>query len=275
MAQSPPVELPGENDVNQILFESAEGIALVTLNRPEKLNAFAGPMREELLAALMQAGEDPAIRVVTITGAGRAFCAGGDVAYLQRLQKENRTAGLQELLEAGAKIVTAIRTMPKFVLASINGVAAGAGCNLALACDYRIAARAATFAQSFVRIGLHPDWGGTFFLPRLVGPSRAMEMMMTGRAVDAKEALSMGLVDRVVEDEALREEAMKLARAVAQGPPLAISAIKAAIEHSGRNSLEEQLALESRHQLKVFESADSREGITAFFEKRPPKFEGR
>lgn len=264
-----------KNNLNQILFESAEGVALITLNRPDKLNAFAGTMREELLAALRRAGEDPAIRVVTITGAGRAFCAGGDVSYMQQLQNENRTADLQKLLDAGAKIVSAIRAMPKFILASINGVAAGAGCNLALACDYRIAARAATFAQSFVRIGLHPDWGGTFFLPRLVGPSRAMEMMMTGRAVDAEEAWTMGLVDRVVEDGALREESMKLAQAVAEGPPIAISGIKIAVGQSGRSSLEEQLALESRHQLKAFESADSREGMTAFFEKRRPKFEGR
>jgi len=261
--------------LNQILFESAEGVALITLNRPDKLNALAGTMREELLAALRRAAEDPAIRVVTITGAGRAFCAGGDVSSMQQLQKENRTADLQKLLDAGAKIVTAIREMPKFVLASINGVAAGAGCNLALACDYRIAARGATFAQSFARIGLHPDWGGTFFLPRLIGPSRAMEMMMTGRAVDAEEAWTMGLVDRVVDDEALGEEARKLAGAVAAGPPIAIAGIKVAVEQSGRNSLEEQLALESRHQLQAFASADSREGITAFFEKRRPKFEGR
>lgn len=278
MAQFSPVEpfcwTLWRNHLNQILFESVEGIGLITLNRPEKLNSFGGTMREELLAALTRAAEDPAVRVVTITGAGRAFCAGGDLAYMQELQKENRTADLQKLLEAGARIVTAIRTMPKFVLASINGVAAGAGCNLALACDYRIAARAATFAQSFVRIGLHPDWGGTFFLPRLVGPSRAMEMMITGRPVDAEEALAMGLVDRVVDDGALLEQTTKLARAAAAGPPIAISAIKAAIQQSGRNSLDEQLALESRHQLKAFDSADSREGITAFFEKRPPKFDG-
>lgn len=261
--------------MNQILCESAEGIALITLNRPEKLNAFAGTMREELLTALMQAGEDPAIRVVTITGAGRAFCAGGDLASMQQLQKGNQTADFQKLLDAGAKIVTSIRTMPKFVLASINGVAAGAGCNLALACDYRIAARSATFAQSFVRIGLHPDWGGTFFLPRLVGPSRAMDMMMTGRAVDAEEALGMGLVNRVVEDQTLGEETTRLASIMAAAPPLAISAIKAAVQQSGGNSLEEQLALESRYQLGLFESADSHEGITAFLEKRPPKFDGR
>lgn len=261
--------------MNQILFESAEGVALITLNRPDKLNSFAGTMREELLAALEQAGDDPAVRVVAITGAGRAFCAGGDVAYMQQLQKEDRTADLLKLLEAGAKIVTAIRAMPKFVLASVNGIAAGAGCNLALACDYRIAARTAAFAQSFVRIGLHPDWGGTFFLPRLIGPSRAMELMVTGRTVDAGEAFTMGLVDRVVDDGALREETMKLARSVAEGPPIAISGIKFAVEQSGRRSLEEQLTLESRHQMKAFQSADSREGITAFFEKRRPKFEGR
>jgi len=261
--------------LSQILFESAEGIALITLNRPEKLNAFAGTMREELLAALRRAGDDPAVRVVTITGAGRAFCAGGDLAYMQELQKDNRTDGLEKLLEAGAKIVAAISTMPKFVLASINGVAAGAGCNLALACDYRIAARTATFAQSFVRIGLHPDWGGTFFLPRLVGPSRAMEMMMTGRTVGAEEALSMGLVDRVVDDGALREETMKLGGEMAAGPPIAISGIKAAIRQSYRSALDEQLALETLHQLRAFESADSREGIAAFFGKRPPKFDGR
>src|SRR5436190_16788956 len=170
-------------------------ITTITLNRPEKLNAFAGTMREELIDALRAAEADGDCRVVVITGAGRGFCAGGDVEYMSGLQKNGDVVAFRKLLDAGRAIVTTIAAMPKPVIAAVNGVAAGAGCNLALACDYRIASDAAKFSESFVKIGMHPDWGGTWLLPRLVGPSRALELLTTGRMVDAAEALAIGMVD--------------------------------------------------------------------------------
>ena len=247
-------------------------VATITLNRPEKLNSFAGSMREELIAALQAIGSDEKVRVVVITGAGRAFSAGGEVERMRNLQKEGDEAAFSELLAAGRKVVTLLRHMPQFVIAAINGVAAGAGCNLALACDYRIATDTAKLGETFVRIGLHPDWGGTYFLPRLVGPSRAMEIMMTGRMVAADEAERIGMVDRVVAAGELSAATTALARSVADGPPLALSALKRALYASADNDLAAQIDLESDIQLHAFRSRDAAEGMAAFFEKRPPKF---
>jgi 2-(1,2-epoxy-1,2-dihydrophenyl)acetyl-CoA isomerase len=252
-----------------------DGVATITLNRPEKLNAFAGTMREELLDAIRAAESDDDVRVVVITGAGRAFCAGGDVEYMAGLQRDRNVDAFHKLLDAGAAIVTAITSMSKPVIASINGVAAGAGCNLALACDIRIAVDSAKLAQTFVRIGMHPDWGGTWLLPRIVGPGRAAELLMTGRMVDAGEALRIGLVDRVVGADQLAAETSSLAQSIASGPPLAIAAIKRTLAASRTNSLAEQLEVERRHQTAAFESSDAAEGMAAFFEKRAPSFQGR
>jgi 2-(1,2-epoxy-1,2-dihydrophenyl)acetyl-CoA isomerase len=257
-----------------ILTEIHDHITTITLNRPEKLNAFGGTMREALLAALRAADRDPACRVVVITGAGRAFCAGGDVEYMSGLQRDGKVEDFQKLLQAGGDIVTEIAAMAKPVIASVNGVAAGAGCNLALACDYRIASETAKLGETFVRIGLHPDWGGTWFLPRLVGPSRALEILMTGRMVDAAEALAIGMVDRVVPAAGLGAQTLALASAIAQGPPLAIAGIKRALAAARTNTLRAQVDLESDHQSAAFLSRDAREGMAAFFEKRPPRFEG-
>ena len=245
-------------------------VTTITLNRPDKLNAFGGTMREDLLAALRGAEG----RVVVITGAGRAFCAGGDVDNMARLQTGGDVETFRKLLEAGREIVVQIAEMPQPVIASVNGVAAGAGCNLALACDYRIASDQARLGETFVRIGIHPDWGGTWTLPRLVGTSRAMEIMMTGRMVDAAEALAIGMVDRVVPGEALAAETETLARAIAGGPPIAVTGIKRALAASRSSALRAQIDLESEHQLRAFASADAAEGMAAFFEKRPPRFRG-
>jgi 2-(1,2-epoxy-1,2-dihydrophenyl)acetyl-CoA isomerase len=252
----------------------AEHVFTITLNRPEKLNAFAGTMREDLLAALHDAAADDDCRVAVITGAGRAFCAGGDVEFMAGLQKQRDVPSFRKLLEAGRDIVAFIAEMPKPAIASINGVAAGAGCNLALACDYRIAAAEAKLGQTFVRIGIHPDWGGTWLLPRLVGRSRALELMATGRMVDASEALSIGMVDRVVPRDALAQETQELARAIAAGPPRVIGDIKAALRASEMNTLRDQIDLESQHQVRAFQSDDAAEGMAAFFEKRAPLFRG-
>ncbi|HKO56606.1 MAG TPA: enoyl-CoA hydratase-related protein [Thermoanaerobaculia bacterium] len=255
-------------------IESAtrDGVTTITLNRPEKLNAFGGTMREELLAALRTAEAEPATRVVVITGAGRAFCAGGDVDFMSGLQQAGDEERFRKLLDAGREIILGIVEMPRPVIAAVNGVAAGAGCNLALACDYRIASETAKLGETFVRIGLHPDWGGTWLLPRLVGPGRAFELMATGRIIDAAEALSIGMVDRVVAD--LPAETEKLARTIASGPPLPIADIKRALRSSERNELRAQLDLEAEHQLRAFRSRDAAEGMAAFFEKRAAEFRG-
>jgi 2-(1,2-epoxy-1,2-dihydrophenyl)acetyl-CoA isomerase len=249
-----------------------DSVATITLNRPEKLNAFTGTMREDLAAALRACAADDSVRVVVITGAGRAFCAGGDVDYMSGLQKSGDVTSFRKLLDAGRDVILEIAAMPKPVLASINGIAAGAGCNLALACDYRLASEQAKLSESFVRIGLHPDWGGTWLLPRLIGRGRAMELMMTGRAIDAAEALAIGMVDRVAAD--LAAETEKLARTLAEAPPIAIAGIKRALDASERNDLRAQIELESEHQLRCFLSHDATEGMAAFFEKRAAKFTG-
>jgi len=246
-----------------MLIDVASGeITTITLNRPEKLNAFAGTMREDLLAALRAANSS---RIVILTGAGRAFSAGGDVELMASLQREGNVDAFRRLLDAGGEIVTTIAEMAPIVIASINGVAAGAGCNLALACDYRIAADTAKLGETFVRIGLHPDWGGTWLLPRLVGRSRALEILASGRMVDAAEALAIGMVDRVVTAAELASETMKLANALAAGP---IADIKRAVAASERNDLRAQLALEAENQLRAFRSDEARERIAAFVAKR-------
>lgn len=247
-------------------------VARITLKRPEKLNAFFGSMREELIESLNAVASDDAVRAVVLTGEGRAFCSGGDVEAMSKLQVAGDIESFRKLLHAGRTIVSTIREMPQIVIAAVNGVAAGAGCNLALACDYRIASDAARFSQSFVRIGLHPDWGGTYFLPRLIGTARAIEILATGRMIDSEEALSLGLVDRLVPATGLLEIAHDLAKAIAGGPSGAIRDIKRAVYASERNDLAAQIDLETEHQVRAFESKDSAEGMRAFFEKRSPEF---
>jgi 2-(1,2-epoxy-1,2-dihydrophenyl)acetyl-CoA isomerase len=261
--------------MSDILIESGQGVVRLTLNRPDALNAFAGEMRQELIDALERVRADETTRCVVLTGAGRGFCSGGDVRAMKALQAEGDGEGFSRLLEAGRNIVTRIRELPQPVIAMVNGVAAGAGCNLALACDYRIASTEAKFGETFVRIGLHPDWGGTWFLPRLVGTSKALEIAMTGRMVEAAEALAIGMVDRVVDADRLEEETMRLADAIAAGPPLPIREIKRAVYAASTNTLDEQLSLEAKIQAMAFHSADSREGIEAFLGKRAAHFRGR
>ena len=246
---------------------TANDVATITLNRPEKLNAFFDTMREDLLDALRSAENDPDTRVVVITGAGRAFCAGGDVAYMSQLQERGDLAAFRALLDAGSEVVLQIASMSKPVIASVNGVAAGAGCNLALACDYRIASDAAKFSESFIRIGLHPDWGGTWLLPRLVGRSRALELCASGRTVEAAEALAIGMVDRVVPAAELVAETEKLAQTFAAASPIALSGIKRALQASERNDLRMQLDLEAEHQIQCFQSDEAKTRIAAFARK--------
>lgn len=261
--------------MEHIKISEEPGILTITLNHPEKLNAFVGHMRRDLAEAFEHAGSDRSVRVVVITGAGRAFCAGGDVTYMNELAERGDDEEFARLLGAGRRVVLAMREMTKPVLASINGAAAGAGFNLALACDLRIASRDATFAQSFAKVGLHPDWGGTYFLPRIVAPNKALEMFFLGDRIDADEAFRLGIVNRVVAPEELEAETRKLAERLRDAPPVSVAAAKHAVYMSDHASLDEMLQYETESQLRCFQSADGREGLRAFMEKRKPRFTGR
>ncbi|HLL77036.1 MAG TPA: enoyl-CoA hydratase/isomerase family protein [Pyrinomonadaceae bacterium] len=245
-----------------------EGIAWITLNRPEKLNAFAGHMRRDLGAALEQAGQDGAVRCVVIRGAGRAFCAGADISVMAELMRRDDAEEFARLLGAGRRVIHAIRQMTKPVLASVNGAAYGAGFNLALACDMRIAAESAAFSQSFVKVGLHPDWGGSYFLPRLVPENIACEMFFLGDAIDARRAYELGLVNRVVADAELEAETLRLAERLRDAPQQSVAAAKHAVYMSDESSLERMLQYETEAQLACFESREARERVRAFLERQ-------
>ncbi|HJT28199.1 MAG TPA: enoyl-CoA hydratase [Pyrinomonadaceae bacterium] len=257
-----------------IQVAETESILTITLNRPDRLNAFVGHMRRDLAEALEHAGSDRSVRVVIITGAGRAFCAGGDIAFMAELMQRRDAEEFSRILGAGRRVILAIRQMTKPVIASINGPASGAGCNLALACDLRIASTAATFSQSFAKVGLHPDWGGSYFLPRLVTPNKACEMFFLGESIDAAEAARLGIVNQVVAPEELESASLQLAERLRAAPPIALGAAKHAVYMSQAAELEEMLRYETEVQLRCFESDDAREGIHAFLEKREPRFTG-
>ncbi|HEY0323355.1 MAG TPA: enoyl-CoA hydratase/isomerase family protein [Pyrinomonadaceae bacterium] len=246
-------------------------IANVTLNRPEKLNAFIGHMRRDLAEALEQAAADRNVRVVIITGAGRGFCAGADVAYMAQLMERDDVKEFARLLGAGRRVITAIRQMTKPVIASVNGAAYGAGFNLALACDLRIASESATFSQSFVKVGLHPDWGGTYFLPRVVPTNLACEMFFLGDAINAERAAQLGIVNRVVADSELAAETRRFAERLRDAPYKSIAAAKHAVYMSEESSIERMLQYETGAQLQCFESKEARERVRAFLEKREPR----
>lgn len=259
---------------DQIRYELKDAIATITLYRPEKLNALTDVMRAELVEALRRSAGDPEVRAIIVTGSGRAFCAGGDIAYMAGLMEKGDEAAFRELVAAGAEVVHAVRAAEKPVIAAVHGPAAGGGMNLALACDLRIASSEATFAQSFVKIGMHPDWGGTYLLPRLIGVARAMELALSGRPVAADEALRLGIVSEVVAPEALPEAARALALSLASSAPLAVAAIKRNFYASPELNLEAALDLEVETQLGLFRSRDAREGMAAFREKRAPRYQG-
>jgi len=257
-----------------IKTSEADGITTITLCRPERLNTFIGHMRRDLAEALEHAGSDRNTRVVILTGAGRAFCAGGDIAFMAELMQRRDSEEFSRILGAGRRVILAIRQMTKPVIASINGPASGAGCNLALACDLRIASSAATFSQSFAKIGLHPDWGGTYFLPRLVTPNKACELFFLGETIDAGEALRLGILNQVVAPEDLESATLQLAERLRAAPPIALAAAKHAVYMSQAAELEEMLRYETEAQLRCFDSDDGHEGVHAFLEKREPRFTG-
>jgi 2-(1,2-epoxy-1,2-dihydrophenyl)acetyl-CoA isomerase len=257
-----------------VLLEVADGVATVTLNRPDRLNAFAGSMRDDLHDALVHAEEDPGTRAIVITGAGRGFCTGADVEVMADLLERGDVETFAELVNAGTRVVRRLRAIPQPVIAAVNGPAAGAGAALALACDVRVAAAGSSIGLTFNRIGLHPDWGSAFFLPRLVGPGRAAELIATARMVPAEEAGRIGLFDRVVPDAEFSGAVRALAAELAAKPPLALRLAKATLARSLAGDLDDVLRAEKEAQLRCFQSADAREGIAAFREKRAPVFRG-
>ena len=246
-------------------------VATLTLDRPESLNALTVPVKVALREALESIASDRAVRAVILTGAGRAFCAGQDLA-----ERESPDAAPLdvEVRDRYNPIIRAIRSMGQPVIAAVNGVAAGAGASLAFACDLRIAAEEARFVLAFGRIGLVPDSGATWFLPRLVGPAKAAELALVGDPLDAAEALRLGLVSKVVPGDHLLDEARAMASRLAEGAPLALALTKEALQRSSTIDLDEALEGEAKLQGIAGASADHAEGLAAFKEKRPPRFSG-
>jgi 2-(1,2-epoxy-1,2-dihydrophenyl)acetyl-CoA isomerase len=260
--------------MSDLLYEVDDRIATITLNRPDKLNAFTGPMIDAWAASLAKAQGDEHVNVVVVTGAGRAFCAGGDVARMGTgaptpLDNKN------QLWENIHRVPKTLEAMDKPVLAMVNGLAVGAGMGMCLMCDVRVAAESARFSTGYVRVGLVPGDGDTYFLPRLVGAAKALELLWTAEFVEAAEALRLGIVNRVVPDAALRESAYALARQIADGPQVPIRMIKRLVYQSLKLDLRTHLDLVSSHMSIVRQTADHAEGVAAFKEKRPPKFQGR
>ncbi len=258
-----------------VLLESREG-AIVTLamNRPDRLNALNFDLATALEEATTRIAADPAIHVVILTGVGRAFCAGGDLAVIGKGRASGDTTEIAAILRAGKQAVLKIRTMPQPVIAAVNGPAAGAGMNLALAADIRIAVEEAAFGQNFAKVGLFPDYGGTYFLPQLIGPSKAAEFFYTAEMFDAKTALGLGILNHVFPADRFHAEVQSLAAKIAAGPQMAIRAVKQTIFARDKEALVEALEREIEHQIKCFHSDDCQEGIRAFAEKRPPRFQG-
>lgn len=250
-------------------------VAIIEMNRPDALNALSLQLTKDLRSAIEKAVEDKA-RAVILTGNGRAFCAGGDLREMSEMwQREGRIeAFMEEPLEALHKVILLIRETPIPFIASVNGVCAGAGTNFALACDLIIASEDATFNEAFVRIGLSPDCGGSFLLPRAIGDKLAAEMFMTGETISAERAKEIGMINRVVPLEMLEQESLVLAKKLALAPTASIGRIKQMLNATFSNDLHSQLKLEHELQIESGKANDFKEGVTAFFEKRPPNFTG-
>ena len=259
-----------------LIHEVKDSIATLTLNRPDRLNALGGSLRDDLHDAITRSAADPEVRVIIITGAGKGFCSGGDVKAMSEAKEGKRERPLMEKIAPGRdRTLLAMRDAPQPIIAAVNGAAAGAGFNLALGCDIRLASTAAKFSQAFVKRGLHPGWGGTYFLPRIVGMAKACELIFTGAVIDAAEALRLGIVSQVVAPEDLIPAAQTLARAIAAGPPIAIRLAKRGLYRNAESDLRTALEYETFAQNTCFETEDAAEGIKAFVEKRAPQFKGR
>jgi len=258
-----------------VLVEKKDHVATVTLNRPERMNAFGGLMRQEIVEVLAEVAEDRDARVVVITGAGKAFCTGGDVNEFASGETQALAKEVSSERHAMCRAVLLINTMEKPVIAAVNGVAAGGGCNLALACDIRIVSERARFGQVFTRRGVHPDWGGIYFLPRLVGYAKAAELIFSGEVIDAVEAYRIGLVNRVVPHEEFHSATREMALRIAKNAPIPIAFAKRGLQNFYQWGLSQALDYES-HVLEVtMKSEDIIEGFAAFLEKRDPLFKGK
>lgn len=259
-----------------VIYEVADQIATITLNRQETLNALTPIMRQELLDTVTRSNDDDGVRAIVITGAGRGFCSGGDVKAMNEARKSGKVNAIDDKIDPlRDDVVLALRNATKPVIAAVNGAAAGAGMNIALACDIRIASSKARFGQTFSRRGLHPDWGGTYFLPRIVGMAKACELIWSGRMIDAAEALELGIVSQLVEPDDLMATTLEMAKTFAAGPPIVIRLSKRAIYRSMDSSLKEALEFETYAQNICAATQDAKEGISAFVEKREPKFTGQ
>jgi enoyl-CoA hydratase/carnithine racemase len=259
---------------DELLYDVKDKIATLTLNRPDKMNAFTGPMIDRWAWALNEAQRDPDVNVVVVTGAGKAFCAGGDVARMAQ-GEPSALDGKNGLWEGIHRVPKTLEQMDKPVIAMVNGAAVGAGMGMSLMCDVRIASDTARFSTGYVRVGLVPGDGDTYFLPRLVGTAKALELLWTADFIEAPKALELGIVNRVVPADKLAEETHALARQIADGPQIPIRMIKRLVYQSMRLDLRTHLDLVSSHMGLVRQTADHKEGVQAFKDKRPPKFTGR
>ncbi len=254
--------------MEHIEYTRTGAVAQITLNRPQKLNALFGSMREDLLMALQDAERCEGVRAVVITGAGRGFCAGGDVRYMSRLRGENDLSDFSRILDAANAVARTLYLYSKPLVAAVNGPAAGGGANLALACDLRIGSTSCSFTQSFIKIGLGPDWGGSFLLPRIVGVDRARELLLSGRTVESREALALGLIHRLVEPEELSDAAREGAQALADASPHAVRAIKAALRCAPVTGIDAALEHERSAQMRCFMTAEAGTAFAAFGKAR-------
>ena len=262
--------------MSEILVERRGPTALITLHRPDSLNALTVEMSRELHEALEGAAGLSGVHSIVITGEGRAFCSGGDITFMQEVMaRGGRFEDFRALVDSGRDIALTLQAIDKPVIAAVNGAAAGGGMSLALACDVRWASENAKFGQSFVRIGLHPDWGALHSLPRMIGTSRALEVMWTGDLIEASEALRLGMVSRVLPADMLLHETLAFAERLARAPAVAIAEIKRSVRGALGYTLEEALAREIEAQERCWNTSDAREGFAAFLAKREPRFEGR
>ena len=260
---------------DNILFDNTDGIAQLTLNRPDKLNSFTQAMHDEVRHAMARVQLDDTVRVFVLTGAGRGFCAGQDLSD-RAVEPGSAGVDLGASVEKNyAPLVLALRALPMPVICAVNGVAAGAGANLALACDIVLAAKSASFVEVFCKLGLVPDTGGTYFLPRLIGTARAMGLAMLGEKLSAERAESWGLIWKCVPDADLQQETLAMARHFASAPTRGLALTKRALYESGLNTLPEQLKLEAGFMSELGASADYQEGVSAFLAKRAPQFLGK
>jgi len=260
---------------SSVLVAIRDGVGTITLNRPDKMNALTVAMMAELLETLRSTAANDQVRCIVLTGAGKAFCAGADVGLLKSLRESGDQDTGRMLVDSARAFHAALREAPQPVICALNGVAAGGGANIALGCDLRIASDTASIGQVFAKLGLHPDYGGTFFLTRLLGPARAMELFLSAELVGADRLERWGLVNRVVKPEQLADAAHRWAQVIAAGPPLAIRRMKQNVYRAMDAGLDEMLDHELEAQLALFRSDDFREGLEAFFAKRHPRFTGQ